>query len=212
MAKRPVFTAAEGKPYIQTVETEFEWNKGLNITQKRKNIAALHKAFTEQNPDKKVLEISGKSEEEDGKKLSAFFLQKYVPSLGKSIAVENVFQGGKVFENGGPYKELYEVAPLEAKRSELLQSSGALIGFCFEGQRFPIEPKTVFYDYIYLNALSENPPLAEAVLSYDAFTDIEFNPAKSLNCQAKAAALFVSLNRMGLQKTIKDFSDFIKLF
>lgn len=30
------------------------------------------------------------------------------------------------------------------------------------------------------------------------FTDIEFNPKKSLNCQARSAAIFVSLERSGL--------------
>lgn len=139
------------------------------------------------------------------------FLQKYVPSLGRSIPVENVFQGGKVFRDGGPYTSLYECTPLEAKRCELLKGSGPLIGFRFEGMDFPLEPKTAFYDFIYLNALLENPSLAKTALAYDGFTDIEFNPQKSLNCQAKAAALFVALNRLGLQGSISDFDKFLSL-
>jgi len=33
------------------------------------------------------------------------------------------------------------------------------------------------------------------VLDYDAFTDIEFNPEKSVSCQASSAALAVDLRR-----------------
>ncbi|MGN0514461.1 MAG: DUF6977 family protein [Lachnospiraceae bacterium] len=62
-----------------------------------------------------------------------------------------------------------------------------MVCFSFEGNEFPLEPWTAFYDYIYLNALLENEDLAQIVLQYDALTDIEFNPNKSLNCQAKAA-------------------------
>ena len=40
--------------------------------------------------------------------------------------------------------------------------------------------------------------LASQILKYDAFTDIEFNPDKSINCQAKSAALFVSLSKRNL--------------
>ena len=36
------------------------------------------------------------------------------------------------------------------------------------------------------------------MLCYDAFTDIEFNPKKSINCQAQAAAVYVSLEKQGL--------------
>lgn len=211
MAKRYVYRAISQFPYVEPCEVEFTWNGGFSIAQKRRNITAIHEGYAAIHPGEKVLEISSKSAQENGEALSAFFLQKYVPSLGKSIPVENVFQGGKVFENGGPYASLYECTPLEAKRSQLLKESGKLTGFRFEGEDFPLEPKTIFYDYIYLNALLENPELAEAALAYDGFTDIEFNPQKSLNCQAKAAALFVALNRLGLQDTITDFNKFLSL-
>lgn len=49
------------------------------------------------------------------------------------------------------------------------------------------------------------------LLEYDGFTDIEFNPQKSLNCQAKAAALYVSLCRNGLLAGIHNFDDFLKI-
>ncbi len=36
------------------------------------------------------------------------------------------------------------------------------------------------------------------ILDYTAFTDIEFNPKKSINCQARSCALYVSLARKEL--------------
>ena len=210
MAKRPVFVPQAEAPYVRAIETEFSWNGGFAPSQKQKNIRALHGAFQAVHPDMRVLEISSKSMQENGSALSAFALSKYVPSLGKSVPLENVFQAGKVLEHGGPYPDLLTVLPREAKRDERLRTGGRLTGFVFGGKDYPTEPKTAFYDYLYISALLENPALAETALSYDAFTDIEFNPQKSLNCQAAAAARFVSLHRLGLLKEPFSFEDFLR--
>lgn len=212
MATRPVFMPISKPPYLQTWDAEFVYNGGFAVSQKQKNITAIHNAFHARFPDKKVLEISSKSMQEGGTELSAFHLRKYVPSLGKSIPVENVFQAGKVFKNGGPYTDLLHVSPKEAKRDERFRTSGSLIAFRFEGQDFPLRPQTAFYDFLYMNALLENEDLANTVLKYDAFTDVEFNPAKSINCQAKSAAMFVSLQRSGLVSSVNEFEKFICLY
>ena len=74
-------------------------------------------------------------------------------------------------------------------------------------------PRTAFYDCLYVQALLENPQLAGVVLSYDAFTDIAFNPQRSLNCQARAAALFVGAHRAGLESVLSgDFDGFLVLY
>ena len=86
-----------------------------------------------------------------------------------------------------------------------------LRSFCFEGQSYPLTPTTAFYDWLYINALLENPDFAQALLEFDAFTDIEFNLNKSLNCQARAAALFVSLSRQNLLDQCHDFDAFVRL-
>ena len=125
--------------------------------------------------------------------------------------VQCVFQSAKTFENGGPYKDLIDATPRDAKRDQRLKNSGKLVCFSFEGKEFPLEPKTAFYDYIYLNALLENDSLVQTILRYVAFTDIEFNPEKSLNCHAKAAATFVALSRLGLIERVKNFEAFLKL-
>lgn len=205
MATRPVFMPISNPPYLTKWDAEFAYNGGFAVSQKQKNITAIHNAFHAHFPDKKVLEISSKSMQEGGTELSAFHLCKYVPSLGKSIPVENVFQAGKVFKNGGPYTDLLHVSPKEAKQDERLRTSGPLISFRFEGQDFPLQPQTAFYDFLYINALLENENLAKVVLEYDAFTDVEFNPEKSINCQAKSAAMFVSIYQYGHADTINSF-------
>lgn len=211
MATRPVFAPGKRKNEVDVFMTEFVWNSGLSVSQKRKNIMALHEAYVRRFPERKVLEISSKSENPLGVALSAFHLKKYVPSLGKSIPVECVFQGGKVFAAGGPYSDLYEVSPRDAKRDPRLRESGTLRSYCFEGDTFPIVPKTAFYDWIYVTALMENPNLAAELVQYDSFTDIEFNPDKSVNCQAGAAAMYVALFRKDVLEQCGRFDAFMKL-
>lgn len=211
MAQRPVFMAKEQAPYFEKVDVTFTFNAGFSASQKQKNITEIHRIFKNRFPGSEVLEISSKSMQEIGVPLSAFHLLKYVPSIGKKIPVENIFQGGKKFALGGPYTDLYHVTPREAKRDERLQSSGRLTDFCFEGVEYPLEPTTAFYDWIYMNALLDNEELREKILQYDAFTDIEFNPERSINCQAKTAAVFVALSRLGLLEQIRTFEGYVAL-
>lgn len=209
MAERPVYVTTMKAPYVTVYKPQFTWNAGLNAVQKQKNIAALHDAFRRIEPDLNVLEISSKSLQPLGIKLSAFNLLKYVPSLNKSVPVECVFQGGKIFAAGGPYTDLYTATARAAKKDERLKSRGMLRGFFFEGEEMPLIPTTAFYDWLYVNALMENPELAGELLQFDAFTDIEFNPDKSRNCQAHAAALFVALHRSGRLDQCRSFEGFL---
>ena len=39
--------------------------------------------------------------------------------------------------------------------------------------------------------------IAEKLLDYDGFTDIVFNPQKSINCQARSCAIYVGMKRKG---------------
>jgi len=210
MAHRPVFYVNTDRPFYAEADVEFKFNAGFSEAQKRRNIAAIHEGFLSAHPDLPVLEISSKSMQPEGLPLSAFFLKKYVPSIGATVPVECVFQSGKVFENGGPYTDLLLEKPIRAKRDERLRNSGALRAFTFEGREYPLVPRNAFYDYIYLSALNENPHLARALMNYRAFTDIEFNPAKSLNCQARAAAVYVSLALSGNLGCLTDFDAYIE--
>ncbi len=116
----------------------------------------------------------------------------------REFSLECAFQASKVFENGGPYKDLLNARSLDAKRDPRLKESGRLIKFHFFNVDWGLEPRTAFYDWLYINALHKQSDLANLVLTYRAFSDIAFNPDKSINCQAYAAALYVSLHERGL--------------
>lgn len=199
MATRPVFVVSLDTKYCIRANTEFEFYPGFSEKQKQRSIRSLHQAFQKKNTDKKILEISSKSEEPIGIKLSAFNLMIKNKS-GKLISVESAFQSSKVFERGGPYKDLLEMPSRVAKNDDRLRNSGKIISFQIDGKIFPTEPRTYFYNWLYINALNMNNDLADQIIDYDAFTDIAFNPQKSINCQAEAAAIYVSLRKQGLLK------------
>jgi len=147
-----------------------------------------------------------------GRQLSAFNLMLEDKVGRREVSVENAFQASKVFERGGPFLDLLNVSPADAKRDPRLQESGRLTGFCFFGEDWPNEPPTAFYDWIYINALHQHTELAKAVAEYDIFTDIAFNPSKSINCQASAVALYVALVRRGdLQAAISSREAFLRV-
>ncbi len=197
MAVRPVFVVSLDNKFCVRENVQFEFFSGFSDKQKQRSINSLHQAFALKNPEKKVLEISSKSEIELGIRLSAFNLMTKADS-GKEISVESVFQASKVFEKGGPYKDLLDVSSRAAKKDERLKNSGKIIAFNINEQIFSTEPKTYFYNWLYINALHLHPDLEEQILEYEAFTDIEFNPQKSINCQAEAAAIYVSLQKQRL--------------
>ena len=181
MAERIYFYVEDHR--VKTGGVAFEWFPGFAVSQKQKSIASMHRAISDTG--KTPLEVSTKSPERLGQMLSAFNLK-----LGGHY-LENVFQAGKVFAGGGPYTDLLEVAPRDAKRDERLKSSGKLVKFTYQGVDWPLEPKTVFYDWLYYNAVRESIPaeMLEEVKRYNAFTDIEFNPSKSINTQARSIAI-----------------------
>lgn len=180
---------------------------------KRKNIEELHEAAA-LDGYRNLLEISTKSKSERGRHLSAFHMTTYTKQHG-TIKLELAFQGSKVFERGGPFIDLYgksEKEIGEAKRDPRLQNSGALIGFRFEGFDFPPEPKTAFYDWLYISFLKNYQDWASKLYVYGGFTDVEFNPRRSINCQARSCALFLSLMRRNLlDKAIESPQSFIGL-
>ena len=192
MAERPLFVPdAAGPPWIRTVDLEFQWHPGFSRAQAQRSIASLHSAAAAAGYAG-VLEISSKSEEPLGRQLSAFHLQLTLPD-GSQVSVENAFQGSKVFTTGGPYTDLYRVSARDAKKDVRVRGEAPLQTFSYFGVDWPLEPTTLFYDWLYLNALRGSPHLAEQLCSYGGFTDIAFNPQRSLNCQARSAALYVAL-------------------
>lgn len=198
MAKRPVFEVTADTNLFVRREVNFQWYGGFALSQSRKNIDGLHKNYLARYPDKRILEISSKSKDELGAKLSAFNLM--IRRDEKVFSVEAAFQSSKVFEHGGPFVDLLDMPSIKAKKDPRLKTSGNIIGFNFEGKDFSRIPLTYFYNRLYIGALVENKNLVDELVErkFDAFTDIAFNPDKGRNCQAEAVTIFVSLSRQGL--------------
>jgi alpha-ketoglutarate-dependent taurine dioxygenase len=182
MAARPAWSVNNNGRVVEKIFS-FEWNGGFAVSQKKKNIAGLHASMTE-NGCGNILEVSSKSDDPLGAALSAFNLRL------DGHYLENVFQSSKVYELGGPYADLLECPPKDAKRDGRHVSSGRLTGFLYNGAMWELKPETAFYDYIYVTAAVNTVERAvlNGIRGYDWFTDIEFNPKKSINCQARSAA------------------------
>jgi hypothetical protein len=177
----------------------------------------MHSAIKERFPSAKILEVSSKSEDLLGVSLSAFNLA--FNYCGKRTTVETAFQGSKVFQNSGPYRDLLEVPSWEAKKDPRLTSNGLATGYLDEYDIFhTLGTDTKFYDMLYLNALSQNQILIEDLSIYDTFTDIEFNKTKlglqtgkSFNTQARACAIAAGIYRkaglQGILNQIKKWSE-----
>lgn len=200
MASRPIFIpTSTGPTLVDTRHIEFKWFPGLSASQKQKSVESMHLAAECQIPALSgVLEVSSKSKLDLGIALSAFNLTITTLKNNLTFSVECAFQGSKVFEEGGPYRDIFSLTSREAKKDERLKSSGRLTGFQFFGTEWPLEPRTAFYDWLYINALKKHPETASQLNPYSAFTDIEFNPERSINCQAYSVALFIALERRGL--------------
>lgn len=211
MSTRPVYMPKLTRPYYTVENFDFEWAPGQAAAQKMKNSAQLQALWKEKHPEGKILEVSTKSDQEMGVKLSPFNLTKRLSSLRKEFPVENIYQASKTFRHGGPYVDLLGVTPNKALADPRLLDSGDLVSYTCENQQYPAAPDFLFYIWLYLTALLENPGLAAKVKSMDAFCDIEFNPAKGNNNQAKACAVFNSLARLNLLDEARTFEGFKKI-
>jgi len=211
MAIRPIFVPEPEKfPFVKEISIDFEWHPGFAKVQAQKSIASLHESARQHKNIYPILEISSKSSDSLGVALSAFNLQ--LEKDNKKLSVECAYQGSKVFRSGGAYQDLYWASSKDAKTDERLRTSGDFIGYKFFGEPFPSNPTSLFYDWLYLNALSHNPKVANEILEFRGFSDIAFNPQKSLNCQARSAALFVSLNHNGhISRVLEDKDFYIEL-
>jgi len=210
MAKRFVYCAVPQRPFVEPAPVEFQYFNGFSLAQKQRCIDSLHESFLCDRPGTRILEVSSKGRNPLGNALSAFNLT--VEASGRVISVECAFQGSKVFELGGPYADLLDVSSREAKKDPRLHESGRVVGFSLGGVDHPTEPKDLFYCWLYTNALGQNVDLLDEACKFDAFTDIEFNPAKQINCQAKALAAAVGLRRAGkLEQALESVTAFQSL-
>lgn len=206
MALKKYFKSNLLKNIVEEKFVDYKFFPGFSITQKQKNIIEIHKnILKKEGINNKILEVSSKSNLNLGVELSAFNLC-LTTKKNKNISVESIFQASKVFENGGPYRDIMNKTSKEAKRDERIKNSGKLISFFYNDEKWELEPKTLFYDWIYINTLwiniIEKKIDINDILTYNIFTDIEFNHEKSLNCQARSLALFINLYKNNLIENV----------
>jgi hypothetical protein len=197
MAERPIFVPTPESPeLVREILLPLQWHPGFAIVQKQKNVKALHEAAAAAGI-RNILEVSSRSETKRGQHLSAFHMIVRNERLG-DMSLESAFQGSKVFERGGPFVDHYRSDARTAKIDTRLKTSGGLIAFEFDGFRWPLEPKTAFYDWLYVRCVYPHRAWAVKLFEYGGFSDIEFNPSRSINCQARSIALFLSLLKLNL--------------
>lgn len=187
MAVRPIFisTGDISKPFISQ-DINFKWISGMSYSQKCKRRDSLAIEISKLYDIKRWLEISTKSDKEIGVKLSA--LNLILNTSTGSNSVENIYQSSKVFEDG------------------------KITSFKYNDCVFENDPTGMFYDYIYMYAFLQNSNLIKDFIQYDIFSDIEFNPKKSLNTQARACAIFKTLCDNQSLDIIKDQNEFKRYY
>ena len=197
MAYRPVFYG-DAFGYKKHM-IDFEFFTGFSLSQKQKSIQSLHNSIIRNFPGRKILEVSSKSLDEIGRQASAFNLNVILKS-GKEFSVEQIFQGSKKFRRGGSQLHLIDQMTSKELKKYIgkLHQVDELVSFESFGQIFPLKPQTFFYNWLYINSLHKNQFLANQIINYDTFTDIEFNPNKSKNCQAEACSIYVYLYKSNL--------------
>ena len=207
-----MFIPIAGNGLVREAAVEFEWHPGFARIQNSKSINSLHEAAADAGITAPLLEVSTKSPARVGIALSAFNLAIDSTETDNPMLIEAAFEGSKVFAETGQHPDLYHVPDgREIKRRIKELGLDKIVAFRFEARDWELEPKTAFYDWLYLRGLTrlmgQDPSLDEQLTDYRGFTDIEFNPAKSINCQARSCALYCSL--VGLLGSPSDVHDLV---
>lgn len=177
---------------------EFKWEPGMSLAQKTRSCLNLHRTirtYTCLTP----LDISTASPDPLGVKLSAFNL-KY-----NGRTVESLYQGSKVYSDGYIAHALYDADSLTAKRMSK-ESHGQLVGFNYFGTEYPTEPRSVFYDFLYIKAALQN--YGDTLLTAEnCFTDIQSN-MDMVSCQARSFCEYRLLQFQGKLNILENFEAF----
>ena len=198
---------------IYEKEFTFDFFGGFSLSQKQKTIDAFHISIAKEGIDD-ILEISRKSKNPIGNLLSAFNLMLDINN--HKYPLECVYQSSKVFNYNIQFNEALMLSPFEAKKlikNEVENRKLILTGFNCFGIEFPLNPTTIFYDYIYVLALSQNPNIASKVINYYCFTDVEFNHKKQFASQARSCAIYKYLHENNMiKKTLEDIAMFKEIY
>ena len=142
----------------------------------------------------RVLEISSRSQDQLGQRLSAMHLRAAGPDGDRGLPVESVYQAAKCYGAGGP-DERPSRNGFDAKRHDReRQSAGPLRGFHHRGTFWPAASGSAFYDRLWIQAAAAAGARGE-LTRYDAYTDQFHRPGRTLACQARSAAMLVGLDR-----------------
>ena len=206
---RYVYCALPEAPFFTVKRVTFDGVSGFAKSRAPVNVARLHDIVKRSFKLNDVLEVSSASPDALGVSLSAFNLKN-----AQGDTVEALFQASKKFAHGGPYTDLLGAKCGKAKKDERLRNSGPLVAFVgpYSGREYPLKPITAYYDFLYIRTLLENGVLCQEIIDRNlgVFSDIYFNPEKSLNCQAEACAIFSGIMSAG--KTVPaDFGEFVRL-
>ena len=154
----------------------------------------------------RVLEISSRSDDPLGRSLSAMRLRADDTDSERRLPVESIYQAAKCYGEGGP-----DEAPLpngfDAKRRDRdRRAGGALTGFEHAETFWPAASGSAFYDRIWIKAagVAEATHPSLGLHRYDAFSDQFHRPGQAVACQARAAAMFVGLDRAGKRDRVYD--------
>lgn len=211
MTKRYIYYIDKNNQYHKE-SISFKWFPGFAKSQYQKSSESLIKNFHNLYPNYRVLEVSSASSSRIGVAASAFNLKMKINN--QVYTVEQLFQAGKVFENNGSQEQLLNYSSQYAKKEiRKIRTDDKLIGFRLFGKNFNLEPKTLFYNWLYINALAQpyNNKISSSIISYDAFSDIHFNPKSSINTQAEGCAFYVKLKRTNkLDEALKSIENFKK--
>lgn len=189
MANRPIYisTGDINNPFTED-SISFEWKAGYSYVNKCKRRDNLKKEIAKKYDIDKWLEVSSISDKDIGRRLSALNLMLTLTN-GNKYSVESIYQSSKVYKDNH------------------------IIGFKFNNTVFENNPYGMYYDYIYMVALYQNKDYHEIIKDYYLFTDLFFNPNKSLNTQARAIAIFKTLhdnNCLKLLESVKGFKEYYK--
>lgn len=219
MAKRYIYYIGDDNKYHQEL-IDFKWFPGLSKSQYKKSSSSLINVFNKKhsNDNLSVLEISTASNNHLGIKCSAFNL-RVIASNSKVYTVEQIFQAAKYFDGDSDEVQekralqiLNKKSPYGAKKlTRELGQKQKLVKFRIEGKNYVTCPQTAFYNWVYVNVLYKHKELAEGICKYQGFSDIYFNPKRSINTQAEACARYVYLVKTGmLDHALESFDNFIR--
>ena len=211
MAFGAVFVPTLQEPYYDFILVEYTPSGNLGRLKTIHDSEILHNEYRLQHDtNARVLEISRMTETPGVlfsvkcSRLKYLFTKPYKKE--RSLYIETVYHGSKCFEHGGPYEDIITSlkTPHSARTDHRLKMSGRLKGFHYNEKTYPAYPaESAFFDWLYLSALQGKSNIcdkASLLFEYDAFTDMDFNPAtqKCIVCPARVAAMYVGMTKAGV--------------